>query len=131
MDREIKYRIWRKDLKRYLDFTELYRLKINPLFSLVYSANTGIGADICPQVFQQFTGLSDKNGKEIFEGDIIQQLEFEDWGDDQGTITRHVIQWRQFEYYGHYECGWYAGYCKIYKECEVVGNIFENPELIT
>jgi uncharacterized phage protein (TIGR01671 family) len=81
---------------------------------------------------QQFTGLSDKNGKEIYEGDLcIYVPNFEPApvvfsntlaGFVFNTSRRHNIDKKYGDYVPmHREC------CNYY---EVVGNIFENPELV-
>ena len=64
---------------------------------------------------RQFTGLNDKNGKEIYEGDILQR----------GTTISDVV-WE--------DCGFKLrkgnSVCDVNKPIEIIGNIYENPELL-
>ena len=130
MKRKIKFRVWSNQLSKWItDYVitdyNLSAVTINHIFNHTELDNEDI-------IFQQFTGLEDKNGKDIYEGDIIQQLSFEDWGDDDGDILNRDVQFKTYDTsYGFYESGWYFGaYGKIEKDCEVIGNIFENPELL-
>ena len=67
-------------------------------------------------IVQQFTGLLDKHGKEIYEGDIIKD-QFGECKVQWGTFG-----WFPFEYTGGGETS--------PNQCEVIGNIYENPELL-
>lgn len=82
-----------------------------------------------PSAVGQYTGLSDKNGKKIFDGDIVQYY---------GTYALEV-----FIEKGHTKIRWFDtatnskceemffGYDEeAYGECEVIGNIHDNPELL-
>jgi uncharacterized phage protein (TIGR01671 family) len=103
-------------------------------------------------VIQQFTGLLDKNNKEIYEGDILAETHYGSeamlWKSPisrelvlEGTYPyKGVVQYRS-DYsirYGHagyvtYPIGSTLGQVignAITTPCEVVGNIFENPELL-
>ena len=75
----------------------------------------------------QYTGLKDKNGKEIYEGDILDVILH------NGEHENFLIQWDEreagFEAYNRDRSNYILSY--IWDECEVIGNIFENPELMT
>ena len=107
--------------------------------------NYRIGWEVAPETVGQFTGLTDKNGKRIFEGDI---LEFEDCGETgyeykEGFYftNRAVVAWRhsawefgKFMY--HDSCvleEMYSSredFIEIFNHSEIIGNIHDNPELL-
>lgn len=72
------------------------------------------------ECIMQSTGLKDKNGKEIFEGDVVKCNGL------LGTIKSLKAMWIcSFVKYNNYQkVGFFA------QEIEVVGNIYENPELL-
>ena len=70
----------------------------------------------------QFTGLHDKNGKEIYEGDVV---EFENYRDGQQYYkARETIRFDlgMFHIYGEP--------LRNFQNIEVIGNIYSNPELL-
>jgi uncharacterized phage protein (TIGR01671 family) len=70
----------------------------------------------------QFTGLHDKNGREIYEGDIVS------WRRDDETYT-HSIRWSEAFACFDFPMTVVQQMPQFY-ELEVVGNIYENPELL-
>ena len=85
--------------------------------------------EVIPETVGQYTGLTDKNGKKIFEGDII-SIPFEE----------DVVYYENAEVYFDTEhCGWYVRYFDDesfslweYDDCDItiIGNIHDNPELL-
>jgi len=74
----------------------------------------------------QFTGLLDKNGKEVFEGDIISRIRGISeivWSDD-GWAVKTFAGWKTQE---NVFC--YQRFCEV-GEIEIIGNIYETPELL-
>mgnify|MGYP001600773135 FL=1 len=82
----------------------------------------------------QFTGLLDKNGKEIYEGDIVKTRELNRVTDptDYGVqgLMLSVPQVVKFENCGFHPLnGWVAEALKD-MEWKIIGNIYQNPELL-
>ncbi len=76
-------------------------------------------------VLMQYTGLKDKNGKEIYEGDIIRV--------GNGQLIEE-IKWIQEKQWMTGECPFsgFVNHDAIYKKgVEIIGNIYENPTLLT
>jgi len=104
--REVKVRAWHKILKEF----------VSPSRFLVIDADGRLCNDDVEIL--QFTGLTDKNGVEIYEGDILE--------DDEHFY--YAISWSD-KYHG-----WYAsdigGLDELPADSVVIGNIHQHPELL-
>lgn len=84
---------------------------------------------------QQFTGLHDKNGKEIYEGDIvaISVNSKEELCDDGSGIGTVVWDEKKFTWTWKYNleiCPWNKNVVEWAEKSLIIGNIYENPELL-
>lgn len=81
----------------------------------------------------QYTGLKDKNGKEIYEGDILHiEIHNHMKPDDVIASANEVVEYRGCKY--GVLLGYHRGFISLDSFCnatfEVIGNIYENPELL-
>lgn len=112
--REIKFRIWDKTIKCYFS-----QDRLKGLFCLDLFRNQNF-------VIQQFTSLLDKNSKEIYEGDIIKQ-----YGEyNQSYNTEVIFAEGRFIPLVKVEYGYNTISEFDNNNFEVIGNIFENSELL-
>lgn len=84
----------------------------------------------------QYTGLKDKNGKEIYEGYIVRDnngyIGWVEWVAPKFKVAHKQVDYKSFSIVNDEEVfSWYIDYVSLEKNLwEIIGNIYENPELL-
>src|SRR5690554_2183129 len=116
--REIKFRAW-DDKSKEIFVVDV--LAINPV--TWDSGGTGVSLAYQPHIkIMQYAGLKDKNGREIFEGDIVSYfgLKYE------VLFKNGAFGWMEDgEFYSFNEMA-----RSEFNKFEIIGNVYENPELL-
>jgi uncharacterized phage protein (TIGR01671 family) len=108
MIREIKFRAW-------IESQNYMAIQGTPDLETLQSFMFHYGNE---KTLMQYTGLKDKNGKEIYEGDIV--IPFSDF--EKGNRSVVVYEFNQFRIKGK------NLYWSWASDIEVIGNIYENPK---
>ena len=147
--REIKFRAWDKEDKK-MFYVPVWFFSLNVVGLGMGKEKRDLGINHCE--LMQYTGLKEKNNKEIYESDLVRIL-YTDWGSKHlGTEEQKKMSLEEYlisisiigEVVWGYD-GWELKFKKNkYEEhtfgrlrpgkhgrMEVIGNIYENPELIT
>jgi uncharacterized phage protein (TIGR01671 family) len=143
--REIKFRAWNPN------WDEMVYSTLETVFDKreFYSFGFEVGFSHYPEegwIIAQYTGLKDKNGREIYEGDIVVTPDHYIWFDDGQPNYRGTVEWifSQWQVVAHCinprkrgisdgmnealnDIGWDEGEITSW---EVIGNIHDNPELL-
>lgn len=131
MNREIKFRAWHKDLKKMFKIGQITLEEGTWNFEPNDRGFIGMSIPYQPSLLlMQYTGLHDKNGKEIYEGDIVYcQTKF---GKAKAIIKfidgKFVAYWDSI--LTHPQNGHCIACYEINKRFEVIGNIYDNQELL-
>lgn len=118
-----KYRVWDKELQTMLDVS-LIDFKKGVLVGEHWEFGETNFMSFDEIGIMQSTGLLDKNGKEIFEGDILGTKDgllngIIEYRTDLGMWTNSLLRYNNFE-----------RLCSIASDREIIGNIYKNKELL-
>lgn len=115
MNREIKFRAWAITAKT-----------MHPVWMK-------LDDEMGKYILMQFTGLKDKNGKEIYEGDICRVFPINEFGSHEPKtgVMNWQAKWAGFGIDAEVSAPYEIDQCvPPDMPIEVIGNIYENPELL-
>lgn len=154
--REIKFRAWDEDLAQWVRHSSQVRIEVNNPRNYHLHEN-GMFVECEDIVLMQYTGLKDKNGVEIYEGDVVRLRDewsnyywIDKFKDDEETTPIGVVaivpsggvvcKFQRNRFIKGWEDNFSSGekplvgrwtMCSTKEKWEVIGNIYENPELLT
>lgn len=149
MSREILFKAKRKDDGEWVEGYYVNIAKINPFIATgKIKLEESLEGNFVPEMYAidpfticQYTGLKDKNGKKIWENDIVANK----WCFVCGNSVVKFGEYKDYHMRENYQCGNLGFYlehthnsdknCRkdmmyFAGKCEVLGNIFDNPELL-
>ena len=122
MSRTIKFRVW--------DYSQRQMFYVNEL--VWSSSRLTVNGSLSEETLSQFTGFLDRNGKEIYEGDV---LKFGDGISKEFTRRQGHVVFDYGQFFvtveaGRFFCSLAAlAHQKDGDGCEILGNLYEHPEL--
>ena len=116
-----RYRAWDKEFKEMVQVDAL--VFEEQIIKATYKNGNVVKEDLKNYVLMQSTGLKDKNGKEIFEGDIIDSTDgfltgVIEFRVSLGMFVSDLVEYNSFE-----------RLCNVASSRKIIGNIWEHPEL--
>ena len=120
MSRPIKFRAWDGQQMHYPEVVTIGVSGWNGKTSVSFQPSELGGGSITTSMFMQWTGLHDKDGKEIYEGDIVAEF-----NGLKGTIVfkdcMFLVEWTRPNFMPMISC---------LSNIEVIGSVHQNPELL-
>jgi hypothetical protein len=110
--REIKFRAWREN--------EDGRMAMIDGDSLAFEEYAPVKDHLNQEGIMQFIGKYDKNGKDIYEGDVAML---------KNRTAYYVCAYDNFQCCFYWDCLVTDDYDNMLAEAEIIGNIYDNPEL--
>lgn len=105
-------------------------LKDRPTQICIGTDTVRITYDVDPTTVGQYTGLTDKNGVKIFEGDVIKGFKYRDYGQSgEYQDDVRIVKWREKDA-GFYPFTMFDSYTFNLKHYAVIGNRWDNQELL-
>ena len=132
--RKIKFRMWDPDKKVFTDCIDPFTFDIKITLESIEDS-----------LISQFTGLLDKNGKEVYEGDIVKGVYWGNFGESEDVIfevsffegmfcyrkeSYTIDGVQKYSLISLSEFNWEYGFKEPWCHLEVMGNIYENPEVL-
>ncbi len=121
--KEMRFRAWDNSIKKMIDPIQIqqfeFRGDTTKGMRIHYTSEEAYTVFTDDFELMQYTGLKDKNGRRIYEGDVVKfVVAYTD-----KTISENIIEITFWE--GGF---WHHGFRP--EQCEVIGNIYKNPDLI-
>ena len=128
--REIKFRAWDEKKGRMVNVGEKRMVEdFHSGMEMEVETQSFYILSVYPDTLMQYTGLKDRNGVEIYEGDVVRW-----WWDhipEPHYGPNAVVRFGTiYEGDDHDRTGWVVDDCFVDEKCEVIGNIYENANLL-